>query len=458
VKGEKVAGFLQATGLKDRALLSSIFRLTWPQLCTLITQCILGFTDVYVAGVLGTDVQASIGLITQCHVMLMIVCWSTDSGAIASVSQSLGANRLARARRYVSATIILILSAACALTALGLVFQDAILAFLGTPPSMMQAAGVFLFAVMWALPGHYGMTVATALLRATKSVMPPLYVGIIVCILNVLGDVGFGLGYWGLPACGAAGIAWSTTFAATVGAVLLLGYLFLTGLWQPGISLPWRWVKVGMRYLLGVSLPACGTSLLWNTGYLLIFMITAALPEHSAGLRIESILFMPANAGNMTAAVLVGHALGKRDLALAMRVALATVVTLVTVMSSFGVIFWFFRDFFAALMSPDIETQRAIVSYLTYNILAIPFTVGTVTLAGVFNGAGASVYPMRAFFLSIWCVRLPVAAVLGLWFWGYEGIFFSMLVSQMVQFSFVLWALLRCNWSRYSMRAVRKKR
>ena len=459
----RIRQFAARTGLSDKASLRSMYSMTWPPLCTLITYCILGFTDVWVAGVLGTDVQASIGLITQCHVMLMIVCWSMDSGAIASVSQSLGANRIVRARRYVAATIWMMLCAALIQTFLGIAFQDAIIAGLGTPPSMHEAASVFLCAAMWALPGHYGMTVATALLRSSKSVMPALYVGILVCVLNVIGDFGFGLGWFGFPAFGPGGIAWSTTASAFIGAICLLSYLKHTCLWEPTISLPRRWLSVALRYLFSVSIPACGTSLLWNTGYLLIFMITAALPEHSvaalagmtAGLRIESILFMPANAGNMTAAVLVGHALGRRDYQGAMRIALSIVLTLCTAMTAFGVIFWFFRDFFAELMSSDIETQRAIVSYLTYNILAIPFTVGTVTLAGVFNGAGASVYPMRAFFLSIWCVRLPVAAVLGLYFWGYEGVFFSMLISQMVQFSFVLWALLKCNWSRYSMRAKR---
>lgn len=56
---------------------------------------------------------------------------------------------------------------------------------------------------------------------------------------------------------------------------------------------------------------------LWQLGYLVLFGIVAALPDSvsalaglTAGMRIESILFMPAIAFNATASIMVGNALG----------------------------------------------------------------------------------------------------------------------------------------------------
>ena len=451
---------LKSIGRPDPDLLRSIYSMSWPQLCTLMTQFVIGFTDIWSAGQIGTDTQASVGLITQCQVMLMVVCWATNSGAVAAVSQSLGAGKILRAQRFVSAVLWFVISSGLCLTVAGLVLHEHILHWLGTPETMMGPAGVFLLASLCSLPGFYAMAVCTALLRSAKSVMPALYTGIAVCLFNMVGDLGFGLGWFGFPKYGTAGLAWSTTVSVSFGGAVLFASLRASGLWNTSVRTPWCWVRHAMKYLLKVSVPAAVTSLLWNSAYLVIFMIVAALPVHpaaalagmTAGLRIESLLFMPANAGNMTASVLVGHALGQGSQKRAMQVALCILLFLCAAMSCLGVVFWFLRDFFAVLMSSDPDTQAAIVSYLTYNILAVPFTVGTVVLSGVFAGAGATIYPMRSFIVSIWCIRVPMALVLGHWVLGYEGVFMSMLVSQFVQFCVLFWTLTHIKWYSHALR------
>ena len=70
----------------------------------LLVQFGIGLTDVWAAGRIGPDIQASIGLIAQCHMVLMAVGIATGNGAVAAVSQSIGAGRQRRARlssRYI---------------------------------------------------------------------------------------------------------------------------------------------------------------------------------------------------------------------------------------------------------------------------------------------------------------------------------------------------------------------
>ena len=45
----------------------TIWHLTWPQCIMLLCQFVIGITDVWAGGRIGSEVQASIGLITQCH-------------------------------------------------------------------------------------------------------------------------------------------------------------------------------------------------------------------------------------------------------------------------------------------------------------------------------------------------------------------------------------------------------
>ena len=49
----------------------TIWHLTWPQCIMLLCQFVIGITDVWAGGRIGSEVQASIGLITQCHMMFM---------------------------------------------------------------------------------------------------------------------------------------------------------------------------------------------------------------------------------------------------------------------------------------------------------------------------------------------------------------------------------------------------
>jgi MATE family multidrug resistance protein len=192
-----------------------------------------------------------------------------------------------------------------------------------------------------------------------------------------------------------------------------------------------------------------------------IFAITASLPAGSVaalagmtvGMRLESFLFMPAIAFNMTVSVLVGNSLGAGDKAEARRIALVLSLSGCLLISVIAAIMWPFRGDLAALLSDAPAVQAQTVSYLFYNLLATPFTAGSMILGGVMMGAGATRYNLAVFASSFWLVRLPLAWLFGHVLWGEAaGIFLSMLVSQAVQACAMLWVLLRLDWTRFSLR------
>jgi MATE family multidrug resistance protein len=209
-----------------------------------------------------------------------------------------------------------------------------------------------------------------------------------------------------------------------------------------------------------VAWPAGLSHFLWQLGYLVIFAITAALPLGSvaalagmtAGMRVESILFMPAFAFNMTVSVLVGNSLGAGDRAEAKRLALVLSASGCIFISTLAAVMWPFMDDLAALLSDSQAVQAQTASYLFYNLLAAPFTTSSMIFGGVMMGAGATRYNLAVFASSFWLVRLPLAWLFGHVLWeDAAGIFLSMLVSQAVQSCVMLWVLLRLDWTRFSM-------
>lgn len=82
----------------------AIWRLTWPQMLMMYLMFFMGFVAVWVAGQISADVQAALGMVNQCGILLMVVAMAVSSGATAAVSQSLGALRVMRAQRYIGTT------------------------------------------------------------------------------------------------------------------------------------------------------------------------------------------------------------------------------------------------------------------------------------------------------------------------------------------------------------------
>ena len=438
----------------------TIWHLTWPQCIMLLCQFVIGITDVWAGGRIGSEVQASIGLITQCHMMFMALAMAAVSGAVASISQSLGACKFVRARRYVGLVTIGCIAIGSAIAVAASVWREPLLRLIQTPESIMPVAIMFLTATIWGIPGQYTLTIGAAVFRSAKMVLIPLYVTGTACLLNVFGDLAFGLGWWGFPAYGATGIAYSTLVSVTVGAALMLFLLMRHELFTRDSFPGWRWIKAGAPYLLKVAGPAFGTSFLWQTGYMVLYVITASLPFGrvnalaglTTGLRVESILFLPAVAFSMTASVLVGHALGEGNHREAKRTLLATLGIACAGMCCVGAAIWPWRMELAGLIAPDPAVHVETVKYLSFNIMAVPFTVASVVLAGGLNGAGATVYPMVSFSFAVWAVRLPIAWLFGHIIWqDASGVFLSTFVSQVVMSLSLLWVTLRCNWTRFAL-------
>ena len=190
--------------------IQEIWQLTWPQASMLLCQFFISITDVWAAGQLGSEVQASIGIIAQAQMLLLSLVMAASSGAVASISQSLGAKKYIRAQRYIGLVVFSCLILGVCLTILGVIFQVPFLEFVQTPESIFSMALIFFEFYLLALPGQYMLTIGSAVFRAVKSVYIPLYVAIIIGILNFIGDMAFGLGWWGWPSYGAIGIAWTT--------------------------------------------------------------------------------------------------------------------------------------------------------------------------------------------------------------------------------------------------------
>lgn len=329
-----------------------------------------------------------------------------------------------------------------------------------TPERIRPITSDFLNVYVLLLPIYYVVIMLNAVFRAQQQVLVPLYSMVIITLLNTVGDLGFGLGWFGFPNLGYHGLAWTTFGSMLVGAGFLLFTLRRTGMLRRQSFAPWRWNRRALPYLFGVAWPSGLMSMVWNLAYVAIFALVACLPTGgevtlaalTVGNRIEALLFLPAFGFNLTASILIGHYLGQGNASEAKRMGWRISALGVGSISLLTALLWLFIRPVANFFALDPAVSCEAVNYLFYNLLAMPFTVLGMTIVGALNGAGATLYAFVAMGCSAWLFRVPLAWGLGHGLeLGPTGVWEAMLVSQMVQSLYLLWVFARCNWARFSM-------
>lgn len=444
----------------SRAPYRTIWNLAWPQLLMMLFHFLVGMVDVWVAGHIDREVQASLGIISQSLFFLLVVAMAVANGAVAAISQSLGAGLYKRVKRYVGLCLILAGILGGAFLAIGLPLKDLLLSAMQIPDVMQPVTTYFLTVYLMLLPPYYVLIITNAIFRARKQVMYPLYSMILVTVLNTVLDLGLGLGWFGMPNIGFKGLAWATFGSVAAGAALNLVVLAKQGLLKPESFAPWRWMKRAFPYLAKVAWPSGLMQIVWHSGYMVLYAITASLPFNAVdalagmaiGLRIEALLFLPAFAFNMTASILIGHYLGARQPEEAKKFGYRILRIGVVGITLFAFVVWQFIDPWVGLLTRDPVVAAQAVNYLKWNVLAIPFTLTSMILAGAFNGAGATMWNMIIMGSATWGIRLPLAYALGHVFMeNAEGIWIAMFASQIVQSSILLYVYTFKNWQRFAM-------
>jgi len=422
----------------------------------------VGFVDVLVAGRLGTNVQACIGITTQTMFFFLIVGMALANGSVAAITQSLGAGRLGRALRFMQLSLVLGLIFGVMVLILGYIFLDDMLALLRLPSAILPVGRYILTVYLFTLPCYYLLVLTNAFFRASKMVKVPLLVMALIALVNTLGDLGLGLGWWHWPDLGYKGLAWSTFISIACGVGLNFLILVKSGLLTKFNLPPWTWIKKALPYLIKVAWPSGTLQFVWHFGYVIIYGLVASLPQKnvyalagmSAGIRIESFLFLPAFAFNFTASILVGHLLGQNKLAEAKQAGYHVLKIGVLLITALVVLVLYFLKPIIDFLAPDPMVAVEAFNYLKYNLAAIFFLLVYMTLSGALLGAGATIYQLVVVFISAWLVRIPLAFILGhVILKSPTGIWMAMFFSMFVQAGLTFYVYQYKDWTRFKLQA-----
>jgi MATE family multidrug resistance protein len=418
-----------------------IWQLSWPMLLIMLFNFMVGFTDIYVAGLINPQVQAAIGFINQLYFLLIIIANAISIGTVALVSRNIGAGDLVRAQANAKQSLIFGLLVAVALTITGLVFSHEIIAAAGFPPEIRAIGETFLRIFAFALGPTYLLIISNAVFRASGEVRKPLLTMFVFSAINVLGDFALVFGIPPFPKLGYPGIALSTAIAATIG--MGINFIFFSlPRWRALYRRPWTVSIASIKTIANLGWPAGLLQIAWNAGSIVLYNILGRLGEAritalaalTNGLRIEAIIFLPAFALNMAASVLVGQNLGAKNPDRAASVGWKVAWVGVCLLSAISLCIFIWAGYFASFLTKDPAVLAETTLYLRITMFSEPFMALSLILGGGLQGAGDTRGSMWVIVIGMWFVRLPLAILLALILgYGAVGVWAAMITSMTVQ-------------------------
>jgi putative MATE family efflux protein len=228
-------------------------------LLMMICHFFVGFTDIYVAGLINPEVQAAVGFISQLFFVFIILGNAISVGSVALISRAIGEGDVHRVRRLTSDSLILALIIVAILICLGLLSLDSVFRLLGAEGTVLELVKKYMRS--W-YPGMIFVVVPMVgnnAIRATGDTKTPSFIMIVAVVMNFIFDPLLIFGIGPFPRLELQGAAVSTVCSRTVTMAVALYVLgrrerMLTKR-RPGLREIWN----SWRRILYIGLPTAGT-------------------------------------------------------------------------------------------------------------------------------------------------------------------------------------------------------
>ena len=392
-----------------RAELRRLFLMGAPLIGAHLLQMGNGLVDTLVAGQLGRESLAAAGIGAAVWFIVALSC----IGLLASISPVISQMR-GQGRQLEIGSVIrqgLWLAAMWGGIALALVWLlGHSLGLMGISEELIPSINEYLNAAAWGLPAIALLTAARNVCEATGKTRPVLMVQVLGLGVNILGDLGLGLGWFGLPALGLQGIGWSTTIVMVCMAAALLFLLSQPGFKRFQIYQHWEPPnRKTLGHLLSLSVPIC-LAMVFEAG---LFTATSVqmgvlgvLPAsaHNIAIGVTSFCFMLPLGLSAAVTARVGQSFGRgsRD-SVRLRIN-AGLIGVVVMASCTAILLVLFRDWVPSLYTDDVPVQQLAAQMLIFAAIFQLSDGLQVALFGALRGLHDTKMPMLINLFSYWVV------------------------------------------------------
>jgi putative MATE family efflux protein len=375
----------------------------------------MGIADTIMVSSVGENAVSAVSVVDSINNLLIIAFAALATGGTVVVSQYIGrldaknANLAARQLMYVSAGTSLFLMFIILLTRnpiLKLVYGN-------LTEDVMGAAAVYFLLTALSYPFLAVYNSAAALYRAMANSRVPMFIALLVNILNIGGNAVF-IYKFDMGVVGAG----LSTLLCRIAAALILTAMLMSGK-KRTISLAGlsrlKFAPSMIRSILNVGIPSGLENSMFQFGRLLVTRIfttfgTAAIAANAITTVINSVCFMPGMAYCMALLTVVGQCIGSGNYEGARRYTIKIVKICYVTLGALSMINFIFMEPIVSLFSLSPEAHEMAKSFLTVHCLTLAlFWPLSFALPSALRAAGDARFCMVTAIVSMWFVRVSAA-------------------------------------------------
>lgn len=412
-----------------------------PTLGASVLQSLSGSVNaIWVGRFLG---EAALTATANANIVLFLLIAAVFGFAMATsilVGQAIGRGDLDGARRAVGAGAFLFVGIAIVVAALGWLSTPSLLRLMDTPPAAQQLATAYLRIIFLGTPANFLLSFLMGTQRGAGDARTPLYFMALLVVLDIVLNPILILGLGPLPPMGIAGSALAAVVASLVAAVGMVAYIYANDLplrlrgAELGYLRPSRTLTraiLGKGLPMGLQLIVVSLSAIVMIGFVNSYGVATAA-AYGVTVQLWSYIQMPSLALGAATTAMAAQNIGAGKWDRVGRIAGAGVIMSV-VMTGVLVALVTIVDrpalgLFLQAGSPsvDIAAHIHLIVSPSFMLLGVTFV-----LFGIIRAAGSVLPPVIILLVSLFVVRIGVAALLEPEY-GVEAIWWSYPASSAV--------------------------
>lgn len=404
-------------------------RLSIPAILAQISSIVMQYIDASMVGLLGANASGAIGLVSSTTWLFGGLCIAVTTGFTVQIAQAVGAGEDKSARNIMKQGLIIALCISVILALIAAVISTPLPRWLGGEAAIQKMASQYFLVYMLGLPALQMNSIAGGMHQSSGNMRLPGILNVMCCVMDVIFNLFFifptrsvqinsitftmpGLGL------GVAGAALGTITAEAVTCAIMVTAL----LWKnrtlnlrKGEHL--RFHRDTLTKAVKIGAPVGLEQMVMCSAYVMSTKIvsplgTIAIAANSFAVTAESFCYMPGYGVQAAATTLVGQCVGAGQKQLSRRMAWITMGLGVSVMTVGGVLMYIAAPAMIGVLTPNEEIRNLGAAVLRIEAFAEPFYAASIVASGALRGAGDTLVPSCMNFASMWCVRIPLAAIL----------------------------------------------
>ncbi len=431
----------------------TLFSLAWPIFIETALFMTLGFVDVFVLSRYNDLAASAVNTANQAISICTLVFTVLSTASAVLISQNLGAGKRQEASRIAALSITFNLLIGIVISLALLIFSKPILAFIGAQGEVLQFADEYMKIVGGFLFTQGLLNALSAIIRNHGYTKPPMYVTVVMNIINTVLDVIFVLGLLGAPQLGVKGAAIATSLSRVVG-VIALAIVVFTLVEKPSIfkllkPFPFK----DMWQLLKIGVPSAFESFNYNISQIVVTSIVlnclsdTELITKTYISNISMFFYIFSVSIGQASQIMTGHLCGAKKYDEAYKSGLKAFRCAFIIAMCLEIVGIIFRYNLIGLFT---DNQAVIEMGANLIILTIFVEMGRTTNLTIINalrGAGDVFFPTGVAIFSMWIVSTLgsylLAVPLGL---GLNGLWIAFAADECLRGILMLWRWKKGKW------------